>query len=91
MKKKDAKEMEEDMKNNPDEYVGTIITIAGGMKCLFLGLEENGIRSLPVDLFVNMKKKDLEGRLKEILPAEKVGIALEGIKKIQNHRNEIYV
>jgi len=58
-KKKNAKEIENDMLDNKDKYIGTSITTEGGIKCLVTGIGEDGIRSLPIDVLANMKRRDL--------------------------------
>ncbi|MFA6097143.1 MAG: hypothetical protein WC788_05950 [Candidatus Paceibacterota bacterium] len=89
-KEKDAQEMEKDMLENKEEYIGTAITLEGGVRCLVIGIEEEGIRSLPIDTFANMKKNDLKKCFGEIFPAEKVEVAMNEVEKRKKEMNEIY-
>lgn len=89
-KEKDAEEMEKDMLDNKEDYIGTTITLVGGIKCLVIGIGEEGIRSLPIDTFANMKKKDLEKCFGDIFPADKIEIAMEEVQKRKTEMNEIY-
>ena len=82
--------MEKDMIENKEEYIGTAITLKGGIKCLVIGIGEEGIRSLPIDTFTNMKKNDLKKCFGDIFPAEKVEAAMNEVEKRRKEMNEIY-
>jgi hypothetical protein len=90
MKEKDADKMEKDMLRNKKKYIGTTITIEGGFKCLVIGIGKEGIRSMPIDCYIDKNKQELKKVFKEIFPKNKVSVAIMEVEKRKNEINGPY-
>lgn len=87
---KDAKEMRKIMFENKDKFIGTAITLEGGFKLLVIDVEKSGIRSMPFNGLVTMKKNELEKCLSDIFSPDKVPVAMLEVEKRKKEIDEIY-
>jgi len=91
MKKvKDADEMKEVLLEDKEGVIGRTVEFEGGFKYLATGINEHGIIAIPFDDLINLKKGDLEKRLAEIFPPEKIAIAMRTVEKRKSDINGIY-
>lgn len=88
---KDAAELQKIMFENKDKFIGTAITLEGGFKFLVINVEESGIRSMPFDSLIAMKKDELQGHLSNIFAPEKVPVAMNEVEKRKKEIDEIYI
>jgi len=87
---KDAEEMQKIMYENKLKFIGTTIILESGFKLLVIDVEEKGIRSMPFDSLVAMKRSDLEEYLSKIFAPDKVSVAMGEVAKIKKEIEEIY-
>lgn len=83
-------EMMKDMLKHKKKYVARTITLEGGTKCLVIGIGSDGIRSLPIDSFVCLKKKELRERFEEMFTPQKVEVAMKEVEKRKQEINTGY-
>lgn len=87
---KTTDELRQILLGDKEEFIGKVIVDASGLKYVIIGIDEAGVKSVPIDFLIDMKEKDLQKYFNDTLSPDKAAAALSEVHFYKKDIQQLY-